>query len=210
MEEQITPTPTIVLIITKYSHLTILNRFKWMEECYILSSTRLVLIPKMRLLKKRSCDNSPYGQMIPEVKKNVHKTSLSLDDYRFNGSFRRKMRSSRTSIRNFMYRTTLFLSKETLTQLKLKNGSKKYFGAIKEYYWKRNIRRGTNTETIKSKIWGYKHSNPNGCSCLQNSLRWKLVMLEFWFYFYNLSDGKSSLYKKNSWRQKNGLTNWCV
>jgi endonuclease/exonuclease/phosphatase family metal-dependent hydrolase len=34
----------------------------------------------------------PYGQMIPEVKKNVHKTSLSLDDYWFNGSFRRKIR----------------------------------------------------------------------------------------------------------------------
>jgi hypothetical protein len=59
--------------------------------------------------KKKDCgDNSPYGQMIPEVKKNNSQTSLSLDDYWFNGSFRRrKIESSRTSIRNFMYRIVL-------------------------------------------------------------------------------------------------------
>jgi hypothetical protein len=43
-----------------------------LKECYILSSTKLVLIPKMRLLKKKKLtryDNSPYGQMIPKEKK---------------------------------------------------------------------------------------------------------------------------------------------
>jgi hypothetical protein len=44
--------------------------------------------------KRLRYDNSPYGQIIPEVKKNIHKTSLSLDDCWFNGS-RCKIRGTR-------------------------------------------------------------------------------------------------------------------
>jgi hypothetical protein len=52
---------------------------------------QMVLIPKNDIKEEKIVfDNSPYGQMIPEVKKkNVHKPPLSLDDYWFNGSFRR-------------------------------------------------------------------------------------------------------------------------
>jgi hypothetical protein len=54
------------------------------------SSTKLVLIPKMRLLRRKNLrDMSPYGQMIPSKEKKMF-TNISLDDYWFNGSFRRR------------------------------------------------------------------------------------------------------------------------
>jgi hypothetical protein len=72
------------------------------------------LTPKMKLLKKKKrlrFDNSPYGQIIPEVKKKYSKHHLSLDDCWFNGSFRRcnTRGIQETSIRNFTSRTTPFL-----------------------------------------------------------------------------------------------------
>jgi hypothetical protein len=40
--------------------------------------------------KRLRYDNSPYGQMIPGSKEKCSQNILSLDDYRFNGSFRRR------------------------------------------------------------------------------------------------------------------------
>jgi hypothetical protein len=66
----------------------------------------------------------------------------------------------------------------------------------KELLLKRNFRRGTNYRNYQSKIWGYKHSNPNGCSCYRTpSMKTRDArVLDF---ISTISDGKSSrLYKK--------------
>jgi hypothetical protein len=70
-------------------------------------------------------DNSPYGQMIPEVKKNVHKTyhrwtTIGSMDHLDAA----KLEEFKTSIRNFIPNNAVLVVGETLTQLKLKNGSK--------------------------------------------------------------------------------------
>jgi hypothetical protein len=68
MEEQITPTPLKIVLLLRVFPSNNLELGLWMEaeKMHILSSTKL-LIPKMRLKKKKDCVmTSPYGQMIPE------------------------------------------------------------------------------------------------------------------------------------------------
>jgi predicted Zn-dependent peptidase len=96
-------------------------------------------------------DNSPYGQIIPEVKKNVTKhpyrwTTIGSMDHLDAA----KLEDFKTSIRNVPNNAVLVVV-ETLTQLKLE-WIQKYFGSIKKELIERETLRRTITETIKAKF----------------------------------------------------------
>jgi DUF4097 and DUF4098 domain-containing protein YvlB len=89
--------------------------------------------------KKKDCVMTTVLMDNPEVKKNVHKTSLSLDDYRFNGSFRRrKIREFKDFNKKFYVPNNAVLRRGDFNAAQTKEWIKKLWCDKKDYV-KRNF-----------------------------------------------------------------------